>query len=252
MDDLTKAAGKTAELINIVEQDDRQAVSARELHKALGVGKRFATWIRDRIEKYGFVEGDDYTISYGLSSPDSANPKSRAQETIDYLLSVGTAKEITMVENNEKGREIRRRLIEIEKAWNSPKSIVDRAMQIINATNSYAAVPKDIRKAFREIDNAMWEELSDCDGRVKAGKRLVERAKAYRNCVNTYLSELDVRMIRYHGLLGKAVFLERRLGITDAEATKQYFDYRDEIGEEWWRLGDAITPLLSPSLTLSD
>ena len=57
------------ELINIkVIQKDfngekKRFVNARELHKWLGVGKFFANWIKDRIEKYGFVENLDYFIT---------------------------------------------------------------------------------------------------------------------------------------------------------------------------------------------
>jgi hypothetical protein len=42
-------------------------VSARDLHKALGVGKDFSTWITDRITDYGFAIGSDYIVNKAIS-----------------------------------------------------------------------------------------------------------------------------------------------------------------------------------------
>ena len=46
-------------LVPVYESDDRQVVNARELHGFLEVGKDFSNWIKDRINKYGFAEGED-------------------------------------------------------------------------------------------------------------------------------------------------------------------------------------------------
>jgi len=87
-----------------------QTVDARELHAALGVGKDFSTWIKDRIEKYGFIEGGDYHV---FDSPNLGNQTGRGgdRRSINYALSISTAKEIAMVENSDQGRRIRRYLI---------------------------------------------------------------------------------------------------------------------------------------------
>ena len=50
----------------------------------------------------------------------------------DYILKLDTAKEIAMVEGNEKGRQARLYFIEIEKAWNTPALVMARALQIAN------------------------------------------------------------------------------------------------------------------------
>ncbi|EKY8361517.1 antA/AntB antirepressor family protein [Salmonella enterica] len=82
---------------------------ARELHTFLGVGKRFASWITDRIEQYGFIENQDYiAISQNREI-------GHGRGKIDYHLTLDTAKETAMVERNEKGRQIRRYFIECEK-----------------------------------------------------------------------------------------------------------------------------------------
>jgi len=44
--------------------EKKRFVNARELHKWLNVGRDFSNWIKDRIEKYDFVENFDYFISF--------------------------------------------------------------------------------------------------------------------------------------------------------------------------------------------
>ena len=51
------------ELIKVEERDGKQAINARELHQKLGSKQEFAHWIRNRIEKYGFVENQDFAIA---------------------------------------------------------------------------------------------------------------------------------------------------------------------------------------------
>ncbi|HHL0960514.1 TPA: antA/AntB antirepressor family protein [Serratia marcescens] len=88
---------------------------ARELHTYLGVRRDFSTWIKNRISGYGFIMGVDYIVVQNLRSPNLVSAKSRAQVVDDYHLTLDTAKELAMVERNEKGRQVRRYFIECEK-----------------------------------------------------------------------------------------------------------------------------------------
>ena len=98
-------------VVEIIEYDGKQAVNARELHKFLGVGKDFSSWIKDRISKYGFVENQDYS-----SFTEIGEREVGATVRKEYALSLDMAKELSMVENNEKGKLARRYFIEVEKA----------------------------------------------------------------------------------------------------------------------------------------
>ncbi|EJY6443109.1 antA/AntB antirepressor family protein [Salmonella enterica] len=89
-------------------------ISARSLHKALGVGRDFTNWIKSRINEYGFIEGVDYIVVENLSSPNPASAKSRQQVAHDYHLTTNTGKETAMVERSEQGRAIRQYLIHCE------------------------------------------------------------------------------------------------------------------------------------------
>ncbi|HAK7285370.1 TPA: phage antirepressor Ant [Salmonella enterica] len=92
--------------------------NARDLHTFLGVGKRFASWITERIEQYGFVINQDYiAISQNREI-------GHGRGKIDYHLTLDTAKELAMVERNEKGRQIRRYFIECEKKLHQQSSTV--------------------------------------------------------------------------------------------------------------------------------
>lgn len=85
--------------------------NARDLHAFLEVGKRFATWITERINEYHFVENQDYVIASQIREAKGRGGHNRK----DYHLTLDTAKELAMVERNEKGRQIRRYFIECEK-----------------------------------------------------------------------------------------------------------------------------------------
>ncbi|RQO78187.1 hypothetical protein DBR44_00055 [Aquitalea sp. FJL05] len=78
------------------------AVNARELHAFLEVGKDFATWLRDRVAQYKFIENKDF-----VCSPVSGSKMQGGHNRKDYVISLSMAKELAMVERNDKGRQAR-------------------------------------------------------------------------------------------------------------------------------------------------
>ena len=99
------------EVVEIIEHDGKKAVNARELHQKLCVGKDFSSWIKNRIEKYGFVKNQDYS-----SFTQIGERAKGATVRKEYALSLDMAKELCMIENNEQGRLFRKYFIEVEKA----------------------------------------------------------------------------------------------------------------------------------------
>ena len=87
-----------------------ETVNARELHSFLEVGKVFASWIKDRIEQYNFIENLDYGVF-----TETGNNLSGGRPSKEYAISIDMAKELAMVERNDKGREARRYFIECER-----------------------------------------------------------------------------------------------------------------------------------------
>ena len=102
------------ELIKITEQDGKQAVSARELHAFLESKQQFGNWIKNRIEQYGFVENEDFATFNKIIKRENAM-KQGATKLIEYALTIDMAKELAMVEGNDKGRQARRYFIERDK-----------------------------------------------------------------------------------------------------------------------------------------
>ena len=100
-------------------------VSARELHKALEVNTDFNHWFT-RMCEYGFEDGKDFATF--LSESTGGRPSQDAQITVDM------AKEIAMLQRTEKGKEVRKYFIQIEKEWNSPERVMARALTIANKT----------------------------------------------------------------------------------------------------------------------
>lgn len=97
----------------IGEQEVR-TVNARDLHAFLEVRRDFTNWIKARIKQYGFTDGVDYAV---FDSPVLANQSGRGgdRRSVEYVVTIDMAKELSMVERTQKGREVRRYFIECER-----------------------------------------------------------------------------------------------------------------------------------------
>ena len=115
------------ELLKIQTNENQEPVmSGRELHEFLGVGTKYKDWFPRMIE-YGFIEGVDYT-------PLKFEHPQNKQEITDHILKLDMAKEISMIQRNEKGKQARQYFIQVEKDYNSPEKIMARALYIADNT----------------------------------------------------------------------------------------------------------------------
>lgn len=120
---------KNEQLIPLQENDNGEIlVSGRELHEFLEVESKYQDWIKRMIE-YGFTENVDYTsIIEPTQKKEGSRMVTRNLET--HILKLDMAKEIAMIQRNEKGKQARQYFIAVEKAWNSPEMIMKRALEI--------------------------------------------------------------------------------------------------------------------------
>ncbi|MCT0196510.1 oxidoreductase [Lactobacillus helveticus] len=113
-------------LINIQIKDNQQLVSARDLHKNLGLKNKFSAWWGQSSSS--FENGIDFTRGPQSYLVQSGNGTVRKYD--DYLLTIDMAKELCMMSKTKKGKEVRKYFIQIEKSWNSPDMIMQRALSI--------------------------------------------------------------------------------------------------------------------------
>lgn len=113
---------ETKGLINVSTNDKGEVVvSGRDLHKGLEVKTDYRHWIKRMID-YGFIEGVDFRSFLTESTG------GRPQE--NHILKLDMAKEIAMIQRSDKGREIRKYFIQVEKDFNTPEKIMSRALKM--------------------------------------------------------------------------------------------------------------------------
>ena len=121
------------ELNNLIpisyDNPERPTVSGRELHDFLEVTTRYNDWF-NRMTEYGFTEGEDY-YSFLSNRSDGLAGKPRT----DHQLTIPMAKELCMIQRNERGKQARQYFLAVEAQWNSPEAVMRRAVLIAQKQN---------------------------------------------------------------------------------------------------------------------
>lgn len=204
-------------------------VNARDLHSQIvyGVnskeikGTKFSKWIKRRIEKYGFKELEDFTIEVKVDcdvnysqlelKTMSAQQKNRLNITEEYKLSLDMAKQLCMIENNDRGKNARHYFITMEKMikrklkWEEARVLAKRnykplciecikyfknvlkkdlelsktSIYLANAVNICALgkTAKEIKKELELVDNKTRDNLIK-----EQNKRLDVAQNAFMSC----------------------------------------------------------------------
>ena len=116
------------ELIKVTYENDRPAVSARDLHDFLEVKTAYKDWF-PRMCEYGFTSGEDFN-PLKIERVQNEGERVVVRTVDDAVLTIDMAKEICMIQRNEKGKLARQYFIQLEKDWNSPEKVMARALQI--------------------------------------------------------------------------------------------------------------------------
>ena len=183
-------------LIKITESNGQRAVNARDLHQFLGVKTQFKDWINRRIEEYQFIKGQDFEVL--LKNEQNSSGGRPAKE---YALSLDMAKELSMVERTERGREARRYFIEMEKiahakAIGSPQfqrtninSVSVKRVELINTIRDYLKwgdmnkVANEMGVSTSYIKRVMVDKVHNTEQADMVVKALYERAMQNKNQV---------------------------------------------------------------------
>lgn len=136
------------ELIKIEVKDGQQLASGRELHKFLEIKTPYTQWF-ERMCEYGFNENTDFIL---VSQKSESSNITGVKVLQDHLMTLNMAKEISMLQRNEKGKEARTYFIKCEEAWNSPEMILARANQI------QSRMIEDYTKKIEVLENKIQED----------------------------------------------------------------------------------------------
>lgn len=201
-----------SELIPIQDNDGAQAVMGRDLHTFLESKEPYTRWISRLIEKYGFVAGQDFMTKMSETSDRGGRPKQ------DHILTLDMAKELSMVQNNDRGRQARQYFIECERrakepAELSPEELMARAIKVADHT-------------IKELE----AKTADQALALEAAKPKVEY---YDHCVSI---ESDVMTVKDWGA---------HFGLTEPQARQKLLAakmiYRKTQTREWSsRKGDVV------------
>lgn len=146
MNDMVKS-NSIEKLLPVDLNSERPTVLARDLYEFLGVSTRFNDWF-PRMCEYGFWEGIDY-YSF-LSNRSDGRPGKPKQ---DAQLTISMAKEICMLQRNERGKQARQYFLKIEEMWNDPDRVIARG---------YALLQKKVHVLEEKIEEdspkVLWAE----------------------------------------------------------------------------------------------
>lgn len=150
------------ELIKVDYTGEKPAVSARDLHEFLEVGTKYADWF-PRMCEYGFTEGQDFNLLKNEQVRQEGN-RMVSRLVDDAAVSIDMAKEICMLQRNEKGKLARQYFLQLERDWNSPEKVMARALryaqqelQQVKALNSELTVSNQIMRPKAEYFDELVE-----------------------------------------------------------------------------------------------
>lgn len=147
------------ELIKIQEKNGSQVVSARDLFNFLNVKADFSTWCK-RMFDYGFENQVDYSlIKIGERS---------AHNKTDYALTLDCAKEISMIQRNDKGKQARKYFIEVEKSYRKLEPPKDPLQLLKIAVSELEKKDKEIKVLKPKAE--FMDKVMDADEKIDIGQ----------------------------------------------------------------------------------
>lgn len=87
-----------------------KVVYGSELYAILEVKSNYRDWIRNRFADIEAIENEDFEAAKILA------PSGQTRK--DHIIKLDTAKEMAMLERNEKGKQVRKYFIAVEKKYN--------------------------------------------------------------------------------------------------------------------------------------
>lgn len=198
------------ELIKITENAGNNAVSARDLHQWLETEDHFTQWAK-RMFEYGFSEGTDYQAVHEFVA---AKNGFGGKNKIDYVLTLDAAKEISMIQRTEKGKEARQYFIEVEKRLRKSVPVVSTLDMLKIAVQELEQKDKQIKLLQPKAD--FLDKVLDTDEKIDIGQAAKILKLPFGR--NTMFSQLKAR----------GVFFKNRNEPKQEYISKQYFELKEK------------------------
>ncbi|EHR2906860.1 antA/AntB antirepressor family protein [Campylobacter coli] len=203
------------------------SANAREIFQFLNSEQEYSNWIKNRISHYNFIENQDYIIELVYT-------KGRPRK--EYYVTLDMAKELCMVENNEKGRQARCYFIECEKRL---KNLEQEKMQKLAFHQSlgYKSQLKQQKEHYENKIKALKYDLDHKNElsfkRKLSQKELLELRKILARdygmiCIKEWEMSLFAEKI------GKDTVFEAVLNKLEKEL--KYWKNYDEFEEKWRKI----------------
>ncbi len=229
------------EIVQIVPQkigdENSQVVSARDLHKFLGVKRQFANWIKDQVRRGRFKENIDYIVTQEVVNINVNNLNLGGRPSIEYFLTLETAKHVSLMSETEKGYEVRNYFIRIEKEYFNLKAqeFANQELEKYKQSQSQSQNPKleliKVRGNGKIIRRSFTDVVKDFIVNAKS--------QGSQNADRYYLI-FTIEIYRKLGLIKtnkdfgklKNAISEIKLNEGDLKQLDKQFNFRDELDVE--------------------
>lgn len=190
-----------------------QAVNARELHAFLQSRQQFADWIKNRIADYDFVENQDFVCVSENYETQRADGQRGVVTKKEFYISLDMAKELSMVERNEQGKQARKYFIECEKRLQAtmPQTYIEALQALLDSEKQKQALLEQAQKDAPKVRH--YDLVADRTNLVNASQ-VGSKIGLSAVRLNKYLDEFGVynKSVKRNKRTFNHWFIERGLG----------------------------------------
>ena len=205
---------------NKISDSEVKTVNARELHQFLEVKSRFNDWINNRIRDFGFLENQDFvTVTKNLVSGGSQK---------EIYLSIDMAKELSMVERNEKGKQARQYFIEMEKVAKStdPMMLLNDPVYLRGALATYSERVIELTPKAEAFDR-LATKSEGAMNLTNAAKHLQMQPRAFNQFLFAngwiYKRTIGSAWIAYQDKLQRGYLEHKAYPVTQSDGTEKIY-----------------------------
>lgn len=203
-----------------INNSEVKTVNARELHQFLEVKSRFNDWINNRIRDFGFLENQDFvTVTKNLVSGGSQK---------EIYLSIDMAKELSMVERNEKGKQARQYFIEMEKVAKStdPMMLLNDPVYLRGALATYSERVIELTPKAEAFDR-LATKSEGAMNLTNAAKHLQMQPRAFNQFLFAngwiYKRTIGSAWIAYQDKLQRGYLEHKAYPVTQSDGTEKIY-----------------------------